>query len=427
LKKNNNNLLQFLPKPLSKRAFQCAYYTIATLLFLFIICQASASGIENNGTAQKAMSLAGTFTGIADDASALYFNPGGIAFSESHQIAIGTTMLMRSTSFLSPYSGNHNLEDKTAFPLHLYAAFKVGELSTVGLSVNSPYRSESQWQSEWPGRYVSTYYKFTTTYVQPTYSILLNEKFGVGIGGVIGFSSVKDELTIPVSDGTAELTSKLDATTTSFGINVGLLFKMNDETSLGLSFKSGMKHDFSDGTIKYNNIPSSLLPGYPNSAKGSLVTYTPNTISLGGSHLLTKQLLLAVEFKYALWSSSDTVGVEVENYPDRNYGVGLNHENAFSLSAGAEYEVSDDITVRAGVGYDLSPVKNDYLNPRMPDADKYKFSAGGTFRFNENFSIAIAYMLENFTERESTNIQYNFNGTYKSYNHLVGITLNYDI
>ena len=412
---------------MTKRAFQLATYIIPTLFFCFFISNTSAIGVENSGTGQKALSMSGTFTGIADNASAVYFNPGGIAFSESHQISIGTTMLMRSTSYLSPYSGNHNLEDKTAFPLHLYASFKLSESSTVGLSVNSPFRTESKWESEWPGRYISTYYEFTTTYIQPTYSILINEKFGIGIGGVIGFSSINDEHTIPISGGTGELKSELDATTTAFGINIGFLLKMSDETSLGLSFRSGMKHDFSDGKIKYENIPSSILSEYPNTSKASLETQTPTTVSLGGSHMLTKELLLAVEFKYALWSSSDSVGIEVENYPDRNYGIGFNNDNAFSLSGGAEYLVSDNISVRAGVGYELSPVKDDYLNPRIPDADKYKFSVGGTFNLNENFSISVAYMLENFTERESTNIQYNFNGTYKSYNHLAGITLNYDI
>jgi len=88
--------------------------------------------------------------------------------------------------------------------------------------------------------------------------------------------------------------------------------------------------------------------------------------------------------------------------------------------------VSDAIGVRAGLGYELSPVQDDRLDPRFPDADRYVFSAGGSFRTGESMVIDVVYMLENFTERESLNINYNFRATYKTFRNFIGVSLNYE-
>lgn len=92
---------------------------------------------------------------------------------------------------------------------------------------------------------------------------------------------------------------------------------------------------------------------------------------------------------------------------------------------GAQYEIGERAAVRGGVAFDSSPVQDAYVSPQNPDNDRFMFSLGGTFNFNDNFSVDAAYMLQNVKERESMNEQYNLEGTYKSLVNIFGVTLNY--
>jgi hypothetical protein len=70
-----------------------------------------ASDIFNVGAGARSMAMGGAFTGLADDASAAYFNPAGLAFLDEHQL-----MLMHAPLFVdSQYnylSSAHPFGDK---------------------------------------------------------------------------------------------------------------------------------------------------------------------------------------------------------------------------------------------------------------------------------------------------------------------------
>ncbi len=58
-----------------------------------------ASDLFNVGAGARSMAMGGAFTGLADDASAPYFNPAGLAFLDEHQLMVMHAPLFIDTSY----------------------------------------------------------------------------------------------------------------------------------------------------------------------------------------------------------------------------------------------------------------------------------------------------------------------------------------
>jgi long-chain fatty acid transport protein len=121
--------------------------------------------------------------------------------------------------------------------------------------------------------------------------------------------------------------------------------------------------------------------------------------------------------------SLQTPGIQNVASSERNY------ENTFIVRGGAEYKTSDVFALRAGVFYDKNPIKTEYVDPTLPDADRIGINAGFGYKFTENFGIDFGYLLLLFQDREVTNTvpDINFNGTYENMSHVFSIDFSYSL
>lgn len=386
-----------------------------------------AGGFENGSSAgMKAASMSGTFTGIASDATSSFYNPGAMSFLEFTQIAAGSTFKLGSTSYLSPYGGNSDMDKKLNAHLNLYGVAKLNEKTAVGLSVNSPFCLHTTWKDDWSGRFITQESKISATFIQPTISYLFGESFSAGIGPVIAFGKTFQTKALPYNSGSGELGMELDGNSNGFGFNLGLFLKPNEDFSAGLSYRSSVKMKTKNGDVSFSNVPASLVDDYPTSVSFSTEYTLPAVVSLGASLYLTRELLVGLDLNYSSWKSFDTLEYSFENHPELNFGSGKFYKNSFAIRLGAQYELGEKVNVRAGVAFDQSPVPDEQLSPDNPDADKFIFSAGASYKINEKFSIDVAYMLENLKEREVMNAELNFGGNFKSLFNIFGVTLNYE-
>jgi len=399
-------------------------------LFFFILileCGTGtwAGGFQINMLGMKSTSMAGTATGWAGDASSVFHNPGAMTFQEYSQIAFGAAFSIPSASYLSPFTSNYDMEKQLYTPVHLYAVGKLGEKAAIGLSVNTPFHKRSKWSDDWAGRYIVKETNVSAIYVQPTFSYAFSEKFGVGAGPVIAFGKTFMSKDIPLESASGDIGQELDGKSTGFGFNLGLYYKHNENFSLGLNFRSSVKMNIKDGDASFSNVPVSLADLYPSSTEFSTSYTLPAVITAGTAFYITKELVICMDINYTLWKSFDSLEFEFKNYSNLNYGTGKFYDNSFAFRLGAQYEITEMIKLRAGVALDKSPVKDKYVSPENPDADRYMFSLGGSKKFGEHFSLDVAYMLQNVKEREVTNAETNFGGNYKSLINIFGITLNY--
>src|SRR5262249_31915375 len=71
--------------------------------------------------------------------------------------------------------------------------------------------------------------------------------------------------------------------------------------------------------------------------------------------------------------------------------LGFNWRDGWLVSVGAEYQFRPNMILRAGVGFERSPIDDSNRSVRLPDNDRIWLSAGATYHWNTQLSIDIAY------------------------------------
>ncbi len=396
---------------------------IVSIAFVLVTGSSYGGGFQLNMLSMKATSMAGAFTGFGSDPSAAFYNPGAMTFQEYSQLSLGASFMMSSTSYLSPFTGNTNM-DNLMVPLHLYGNGKLNETTSIGISVNTPFSLHTTWDDNWTGRYIARETRIRATYIQPTISYQFSEKFGVGGGPVIALGKTYLTRALPYASESGEVGMELDGNSTGFGFNIGIFYKHNEDLTLGLDYRSAVKMKVKDGDATFSNVPASLGSMFP-SGKFETEYTLPSVISAGAAYMLTRELTLCLDINFTTWKSFDSLEFNFENNSQLNFGSGKFYDNAFAIRVGAQYELSERIDVRGGVSFDSSPVSDEHVSPENPDNDRYMFALGGSIQFGENVTVDLAYMLQNIKEREVLNRESNFGGNYKSLVNIFGITLNY--
>lgn len=387
----------------------------------------SAGGFQINSQGQKSFSMAGTFTGIGSDASSAFFNPGAMSFLKSSSITAGGFMLMPRTSYLSPLNGNVNMDDQSFISPHLYANFLINKELSVGVSLNSPFGLGTKWKDDWEGKYLAQETNIHSYFIQPAVSYALSESFSVGAGFIYAIG--KADLTKAVFDNGGSIgTTKLEGDDNSFGYNIGLFFKFEDKARIGINYRSSVKFEIENGDATFSNIPSSLSTTFPASTTFSTTINLPSVLSLGVSYNFTENFLLGLDVNLTSWSVYDSL---VFRFPEEytqlnaNSHYGRNSKDVIAIRMGAELKMNDQFTFRAGAAYDQTPVKEGYVTPELPDANKMIFTLGATYNFSDNFSADLTLAMESSIERKDTNIENGFSGTYKSVANIFGLGFNY--
>ncbi len=94
-----------------------------------------------------------------------------------------------------------------------------------------------------------------------------------------------------------------------------------------------------------------------------------------------------------------------------------------------EYKYNQELTLRGGLIYDITPQPASKMEPMLPDADRIDLTAGIGYKINEQISLDLAYMLVLFSERKSIYYESSngtlFHGTYNSTAHLFGFDVSY--
>jgi long-chain fatty acid transport protein len=71
----------------------------------------------------------------------------------------------------------------------------------------------------------------------------------------------------------------------------------------------------------------------------------------------------------------------------------FDYEDGWFFSAGGEFDVTSQVTLRAGVGYELSPIDDNSRTYRLPYNDGGSFAVGGSYRYSERLAFDLGYSL----------------------------------
>ncbi|MCS7229876.1 MAG: outer membrane protein transport protein [Candidatus Kryptonium sp.] len=396
------------------------YWLIIAIVFSNFIF---AGGFQINEHGARATGMGGAFVTSYAPIS-IFYNPAGLVYLKGTNLSIGTTLIFPSARFRGPYQFNTTAETKMVkqvfYPSNLYLTHTFDNGLAFGIGVFNPYGLGSKWPDNWVGRAITVESDLKTFYINPTVAYKFSEDLSIGAGFNFVYSTVT--LTRKITTFNPEVDVKLSGDGTGMGFNVGWLLKL-DPVSVGFSYRSQVKVDFS-GTADFKKPAAlnALLPG------GNIKTSVEMPdIVLAGVGFSTESVTLEFAYQFTRWSLYDVVEIdfEKETTAQRDQKLERYYKDASIYRAGLEYRF-ENIALRGGIAYDRNPISDKYLEPSLPDSDRWIFTVGAGYTMG-NLTIDLGYMFVRFKQREVIGTIVGFDGVYNSSAHLLGINFSYKL
>jgi long-chain fatty acid transport protein len=367
-----------------------------------------------------AAAMGNAFAAIADNPSAVFYNPAGINQLEGTQIRSGVQAIVPNASFKGAESGHTtDMHDKISTPVTGYITHKVNDKISIGGGIFTPFGLVTEWPSRWEGDGVSTYSAMRTFFVNPAVSIQVHPRLSIAAGIDYVYSDFKirrsinlDQLTgIPIGLALGKIT--LDGFDDSWGYNLGMLFHINDTWSLGLAYRSKVNLEF-DGHAKYRMRPAlrGLFPPTDISPRVEL----PPLVSGQIAAQFAGKWTVATGFLWTGWSVYDELKPKFRNdflIPPSMKSSPQDWKDVTTFLLGVEYDLNQTWVLRGGYIFDQTPVPERTLSPMVPDADGHLFSIGIGYD-HDNISVDMASMLMFFKDRHTRRNIDGLNGEYTS-------------
>jgi long-chain fatty acid transport protein len=395
-----------------------------------------------------AMAMGGAFVAIANNPTAVFHNPAGIAWLDGTQVSVGTTIIMPKTTLSMPaYSNTYEVVKQTFYLLPAYITQRVSDKIVVGFGFFSPYGLGTEWpnttSAPFPLRYLSVKDDMKSYVFNPVIAYKVSDKFSLGVGAFYARSTIEFNLVQAVDlrayGGSIYdvPTSITDGKGSGWGWNVGALYK-TEKVSFGFNWRSGFKVDFTGNiTLDSTNVPTALKALVPTGGSVTTSFDFPNILCAGVAFTLTPKLLLSADVNYVLWNTYDKFDITIDfptpPYPDQVQTFEENWKNSFLFRTGLQYQVTEKLALRGGFLYDQSPQPTETVDPILPDANRVAFTAGFGYKVGM-LVIDVAGQYEIFSDRTSPNRSILINpitganlgeGTYSTKALLIGISLGF--
>ena len=374
----------------------------------------------------RAMGRGGAFTAVADDGAAHYYNPAGMVYIEDNLLQTEVIITHRRSRFKTQTGEDDQMRMNNANPNLFYVADTGSPDWAWGISAFIPFGSATQWNDFGPLRYKATYSKLGMYVINPNIAVKINPKLSVGLGLDIYQTSVESRKKIDYGaligqsgrfDGDYVLKAP---TTTSSGYNLGILYKINEQTRIGASYRSRFSL-YLEGEGVIEGIPS-FIPGSPRLRSAVRTEYNiPDEIMFGFAHRATDKLDIAFDIQWTNWSQFKDVDLYFDDIPSWNTFTPKNWHDKLIYKAGAEYSLTGHTTLRAGYAYSTSSIPAATFEPANPDSIRNTLYSGWGYK-NNGFAADVACSFTFFNDRTVENSA-GVDGTYKSFIPQLGLSL----
>lgn len=322
-----------------------------------------------------------------------------------------------TTSAGNATSGTRNPENFVQEALEPGASWRkrLSDRWSAGLSVSVPWGLSTLYDKIWAGRYYAVESKLLTINIAPDVAWQVTDTLSIGAGlqvqyaegilsNAIDFGTIGALFSVPGAlpgqqDGFAEF----KANDWAVGYRAGLLWKPDPTLSIGLAWRSGIRHDlkgdvdFSLDTAGVGAALSGATGAFTDSAASTRLSL-PAVASAGISWKATDKLTLMGELGYTDWGTVEELRVKFANpfQPDNVQTYGWS--GAWLYAVGASYDIDREWTLRAGAAIDGSPARDATRDPRIPDATRTWLSASIEHHLTPSTSIQLGYAKLMFPE-----------------------------
>lgn len=359
---------------------------LGLVLMATVAANAGGFAIREQSAAGQGASFAGVAAGGA--LSSMFWNPAiitqyaGKTFEGTAAGIFPHASHSFTTSGLATFFGGANSGYRNgvgnsgddAFVPSSYTSWQLNESLWVGLSVNAPFGLSVSFPPAWAGALYGQSSEVKTYNFAPTLAYKFNDMISVAVGFQAQYMKVSYDALSSVFPNTI---ANLSGTGWAYGFTAGATITPTPTTTIGIGYRSSLNQ----------NIDGSLSSSTAGSTAGAINVKLnlPDMVTVGLRQRLGDRFTLLAGFEWANWSR---IGTATATTPSGATALisgapvilPFQYSDGYFYSIGGEYMLNPDLTLRAGVAFEKSPITDSVRTPRLPDNDRTWYSVGATYK-----------------------------------------------
>ncbi|MCP2605196.1 outer membrane protein transport protein [Candidatus Aminicenantes bacterium AH-873-B07] len=344
-------------------------FTILLIALLFCFTMLWSGAWDNILMGTRALSMGTAFTAVADDPSAIFYNPAGLTYQKySLNLSLEGIYIMPKHSYTLPTGTTVYSKLRSYYP-QAFISIKKDKWS-FGFGAFCPYGGGgvdwSQKDIGYPLKAVLGIYSFT-----PSIAYKFSEKFSAGVNFNIYKGKMEVETENPLYG-----SMSIDETGTSYTAGFGILYRPNQKLGIGLAFRGPAK-------MKIEGKTKIMGMNFDSETKFNL----PYSIEVGISYYFKENFMISADIDYSHWSTLEKLEGKIKNVMvapgftiDIDKSEIINYKNIVKFKMGGEYVFPKGVAIRAGIAYDNYARPDETLNLMDIDVDKIVLFGGIGYR-----------------------------------------------
>lgn len=382
----------------------CVTMVVAALSVYSNASRAGGLMIYEAGQEGTGLANAGA-AALAGDPSVLMNNPAGLSQLAGTQVNLNGQVLLGHITFSrdadNDFSGNEGGNSLQYLPgSSLFISHQLDERSSIGFGMYGTFGLALDYDDDWAGRYFTQEAAILGVSFQPTYAYKITDDLAVGIGPRFLLGYYRTE--VAINNNVLGLVDRPDGqleykdTDLGTGVNLGIFYRVNERTQVGLAYTSKVDLEFEDSP-RISDVSNPLLNLALNRANIDSLQVdmeVPQTALLSVAYDLDRQWKLLSSVGWQQWSQFGKIGVEVDT---DNAGTSISadrqYKDTWHLSAGGQYQASRQLRWSLGLAYDSSMVDDQDRTADNPAGASWRFATGVNYQLEEGLDLHLAYTL----------------------------------
>lgn len=357
------------------------------------------------------------FAAKADDTSAIFHNPAGLAFIDDYRVDVSFTGLYSHTLYRVKHEDgtfSEAIESDRPYGAIPFVGF-CGDFDQdrlrMGIAVYSPHNTGASLPADAETRFQLIEGSIFTLYTTPTAAYRFRDDLAVGVGLSLVRASATLERWNDFSATGLPVTAlvRVDADdNTGFAWNLGILYKPGDRHTFGLTYTSETQLAF-DGSLDAENPEIGLTADADVNVDFTL----PQFLRIAWDVDFTDRFDAGIDLYWMDYSVYKSLTLDVTNIqasiggtplslPDTSIAEPKNSEDIYGGTLGGTYHFSETWEASAGVLWDPSPYPDNTYTILSPDANKIGFAVGGSW-IGKHWEVDLSFLRLIYEDRDVDN------------------------
>ncbi len=349
----------------------------------------------------RMLGMAHAGTAVYSGPETVFFNPSGMVYTTgNYQLAFGANFVISHVKYQNAETlATAQTQNPVGTPFYVYATYKASDNLYLGVGIYTPFGSTVKWEKDWAGSHLVNNISLKAIYFQLSAAYKINDYFSIAASFISASGSVNFNKNINrfMTDEEGNRTNvELEAKNIpATGYTLAATIRPSNKFTFGLSYRSKVIFKARYGKATFNDRPQY----FPEADAFTAELPMPAEFDLGMAWKPAKKITLAFDLNRTYWSVYKSLDIKFNRLGISK--LPKNWKDTWTWRIGAEFQINDNIFVRAGYYKDYSPIPETYFSPETPSLDSNNFTFGLGYQTGK-LSIDLAFLYVNGKERNAS-------------------------